>query len=139
MDPAVWIFGGLLLLAVGLAAWWVRRAVAEAAATRPPDPLLALLQNQVQATAQQTAQQMEHLRGALQQIHAQTTQSLGDTRKAMDDRLDGAAASSRMSASSWASWSEKTQHLRNRQGYLQPAGHSALAQTAREHGRTFPG
>ncbi len=111
MDAPLWILGGLLLLAVALAAWWVRRAVAEAAATRPPDPLLALLQNQVQATAQQTAQQMEHLRSALQQIHAQTTQSLDGTRKAMDDRLDGAARVISGVSKQLGQLEESTRHL----------------------------
>ncbi len=110
MDPSLWIIAVLLLCAIAGAAWWIRRAVEQSAA-RGPDPALTLLQNQVQATAQQSAQQMELLRAALQQIHAQTTQALDGTRKAMDDRLDGAARVISGVSKQLGQLEESTRHL----------------------------
>jgi DNA recombination protein RmuC len=111
MDPSFWILGALLLLALAVAAWSVRRALEQALTARRDDPALGLLQSQVQATAQQSAQQMEHLRAALQQIHAQTAQSLDGTRKAMDDRLDGAARVISGVSKQLGQLEESTRHL----------------------------
>ena len=88
-----WLIPALVIVAVVIAAAvWIRASVLKSLAAPPPaDPGLGLLQNQVNAAAAQTAQQMESLRASLQQIQAHMGQSMSDTRKAMDERLDGAA------------------------------------------------
>jgi DNA recombination protein RmuC len=72
MDTAVVIIAAVVVV-VALAAWWIRASVVKALAAKQDDQSLTLLQNQINALAQQM------------------TQSMGETRKAMDDRLDGAA------------------------------------------------
>lgn len=91
MDADLWLLAALLIAATALAAWWIRASLRTALDARREDAAIAQLQSEVQATTRHTAQQMEHLRAALQQIHAQTAQSLDGTRKAMDERLDGAS------------------------------------------------
>lgn len=63
----------IILAGLAVAAWWIRASVTKALAAKQDDQALALLQNQVNALAQQM------------------TQSMAETRKSMDDRLDGAA------------------------------------------------
>lgn len=81
----------VVCVVVLFAAWLVRRAVARVFERRTDSDALALLQNQMNATTQQTAQQMEQLRQSLQTISTQMTQSLDQTNKSVGDRLDGAA------------------------------------------------
>ena len=82
-----------LLLAFVLlaAAWWISRAIRQALERARNDTALTLLQNQVNAVAQQTAQQAEALQAALRGFSGQIGQALDATRKGMDERLDGAA------------------------------------------------
>ncbi|MBP7828955.1 MAG: DNA recombination protein RmuC [Kiritimatiellae bacterium] len=82
-----------LLLAFVLvgAAWWLSRAIRQALERARNDTALTLLQNQVHAVAQQTAQQAEALQAALRGFSGQIGQALDATRKGMDERLDGAA------------------------------------------------
>ena len=81
----------LLAIVVAAAAWWIRRSLLAALRQPHQDPALILLQNQVHASSQQAAQQIEALRGALGQVQGQIAQSLDTTRQAMDTRLDTAA------------------------------------------------
>jgi DNA recombination protein RmuC len=63
----------VVVAAIAVAAWWVRQSLLRAMTQPKDDQSLALLQNQVSS------------------LTAQITQSMSDTRKSMDDRLDGAA------------------------------------------------
>jgi DNA recombination protein RmuC len=81
----------LLGLVVIAAAWWVQRSLRTTLAQARNDAALSLLQNQVNAVAQQGAQQAEALQAAMRGFSAQVGQALEATRKGMDERLDGAA------------------------------------------------
>ncbi|MFH0908383.1 MAG: DNA recombination protein RmuC [bacterium] len=69
----IWIIALAVVAAILLAAWWVRHSLLRELQRPKDDQSLALLQNQVNALTRQVAQ------------------SMSDTRKSMDDRLDGAA------------------------------------------------
>jgi DNA recombination protein RmuC len=69
------------------AAWWMHRSLVR----REDSDTLGMLQNQMNAVALQTGQQMEQLRTALRDINTQVTQSLDNTRQTVDTRLDSAA------------------------------------------------
>ena len=77
----------LVCAAVLGAAWWIHRSLSG----REDRAALGMLQNQVNAASLQTTQQMDQLRGSLQTINSQITQSLDNTRKTVDTRLDSAA------------------------------------------------
>jgi len=69
----IWIIAVAVVLAIALSAWWVRQSLLGELQKPKDDQSLTLLQNQVNALAQQVSL------------------SLSETRKSMDDRLDGAA------------------------------------------------
>lgn len=92
MTPALYIAGLVVVLAVVIvAAWWIRSSLQRAVEQPRQDPALQMLQSQVNASVQQTAQQVEGLRGSLLQVQTQMSQSLAMTRQSMDQRLDRAA------------------------------------------------
>ena len=69
----IWVIALAVVAAIALSAWWVRQSLLGELQKPKDDQSLALLQNQVNALTQQVAQ------------------SMSETRKSMDDRLDGAA------------------------------------------------
>ncbi len=77
----------IVLVAVFASAWWIRAAVRRAGSSADRDQAMLMLQNQVNALGQQTVQQMDQLRQALQQINQHMSQSLDSTRKTMDEQL----------------------------------------------------
>jgi DNA recombination protein RmuC len=88
---------GLFLIVIATAvavlalAWWIRATLARAGSTADREQSMLLLQNQVNALAQQTGQQMDQLRQALQQINQHMAQSLDSTRKTLDAQLKDAS------------------------------------------------
>ena len=96
----IYIALGLLLLTLVLLSFWLRAAL-RALAPRPEDQqVLAELRGQLSSVNQQVAL-----------LQGQVTQSLGDTRKAMDVRLDGAAVVIKDVSRQLGQLSEKTQQL----------------------------
>ena len=90
----------VILLALSALALWLRAAL-RGLAPRPEDQrALAELRGQLSGVTQQVALLQGHL-----------TQSLGDTRKAMDVRLDGTANVIKDVSRQLGQLSEKTQHL----------------------------
>jgi DNA recombination protein RmuC len=84
-----WLWPTLVLALVLTAlAWWVRSALARNA--RAEDGM-AFLQNQINASSQQQTQQIEQMRGALQELNNRLTQSMTDSSKVMSERLDKAS------------------------------------------------
>lgn len=79
------------LAAVGAAAWWIRKSLAGEIAKPREDQSLAMLQAQMNASAAQTAQQVESLRVSLGQSQAQVAQALSASQQTMNERLDRAA------------------------------------------------
>jgi len=107
-----YLYPTLVLAAVLLlAAWWIRRSVSEALSRREDERTLALLQNQMNETARQTADQMERLRQSLQDISKQMNESLTSTRKDVGDRLDGAARVIRDVHQQLGELGESTKHI----------------------------
>jgi len=85
------VVGAVLLVAVGAAAWWLRQSIGRQLSEPRDDQAMVLLQAQVNASVQQSAQQIEGLRASLAQTQTQLTQALSQTRQTLDDRLDRAA------------------------------------------------
>jgi len=91
---------GIFLLVLAGLALWLRSAL-RALAPRPEDQqALGELRGQLNGVTQQVAL-----------LQSQVTQSLGDTRKAMDTRLDGAAIVIKEVSRQLGQLSEKTQQL----------------------------
>ena len=86
MNP--YLATALALAAIFAAAWSIRRSVLAALRARGDDDALALLQNQISAGAQQTAQQIDSLRGGLQALSSQVYTALSEANKTVGDRLD---------------------------------------------------
>jgi DNA recombination protein RmuC len=78
----------ILLALTGGGLIWI---LARRPAPRQDEQVVTLLQNQINATNRQTLEQVESLRQGLQQMSGQMTQALQDSRKSLDERLDGAA------------------------------------------------
>jgi len=82
------IMAAAILVAALLVALLLRRS----AGRGPDDSAVALLQNQLQASVQQTTQQLESLRTTLhdtmQTLGSQVSGTLADTNRTMGDRLD---------------------------------------------------
>ena len=99
-DPLIVIALGLVLLVlIGLILWL--RSAFRALAPRPEEQqALGELRGQLNGVTQQVAL-----------LQSQVTQSLGDTRKAMDTRLDGAAIVIKEVSRQLGQLSEKTQQL----------------------------
>jgi DNA recombination protein RmuC len=89
MNPVAIV--ALVLVAVVLAVWWVRRSLLAALSSRVSDERLALLQSQINTMAQQTAQQVEALRGSVQGLGTQVYGALSETNRTVGERLDNAA------------------------------------------------
>ena len=70
-----------VIFTVVAAAWWIRRSVLAALRPRGREDALSLLQNQITAGSQQTAQQIEALRNGLQALTAQVYGALSETNK----------------------------------------------------------
>ena len=87
----LYLVGAILTIAIIAVGWWIRQSLLHALELQRDSQALALLQNQVNASAQQTGQQIEQLRNAFQQINAQIAQGLDTSRKTLDERLDNAA------------------------------------------------
>ena len=90
-EYMLYLVGAILLVTIVAAVWWTRQSLLHALELQRDTQSLALLQNQVNASAQQTGQQIEQLRNAFQQINAQIAQGMDTSRKTMDERLDKAA------------------------------------------------
>lgn len=90
-TPFVLGFAGLAVL-MFLAAWWIRRALLQAASPPRSEDSLALLQNQVNLSAQQTSQQVEALRQSLQEavqsLGGQLYKALSEANQTVGNRLD---------------------------------------------------
>lgn len=99
-DPLIIIALGLVLvILIGLILWL--RAALRSLVPRPEDQqALGELRGQLNGVTQQVAL-----------LQSQVTQSLGDTRKAMDTRLDGAATVIKEVSRQLGQLSEKTQQL----------------------------
>lgn len=111
-DPiAILVVALVLLLALAGLAVWLRASLRDLRPRPEDQQALAELRGQVGAIAQQGSQQMESLRQHVQQLQSQLIQSLGETRKAMDDRLDGAARVMQGVNQNLGQLSEKTQRL----------------------------
>jgi DNA recombination protein RmuC len=85
----------IVAIAIVVTGLIVRHTVARASSGKPNGEALSLLQNQIQASIQQTLQQVETLRSALNEsMEALTTRvsrGLNDTNRAVGDRLDNTA------------------------------------------------
>lgn len=79
---------GLLILA---AAWWIRSTLLKNQSRGERDQALTMLQNQVNAAARQTTEQMEGLRKTVLELTTQTNQALNKTHRNMGERLDNAS------------------------------------------------
>lgn len=84
-----------ILLAVvflGALAFFVKRIVENSLRSRPEDPSIPLLQNQLNAGIQQTTQQIDALRASInesvQALSFHISRSLNDANKTVGDRLD---------------------------------------------------
>jgi len=113
MPSPLAIFALALVLALALAGLilWLRASLRELKPRPEDQQALAELRGQIGGLAQGTAQQMEALRSHVLQLQQHLTQSLHDTRKSMDDRLDGAARVMQGVNQNLGQLSEKTQRL----------------------------
>ncbi len=87
------IVTGLILgIAILAAAWWLRRALVPPAGAR--DEAIAMLQSQINASTQQSAQQVEALRqglqSAIQTLSGEVSRALSDSTHSVGSRLDAA-------------------------------------------------
>lgn len=85
------VLGAVLVAAVFAAAWWIRKSLSGDLAKPRDDQSMSMLQAQVNASVQQTAQQIESLRASLGQTQTQVSQALSQTQQSMNERLDRAA------------------------------------------------
>ncbi|MBN1671590.1 MAG: DNA recombination protein RmuC [Kiritimatiellae bacterium] len=80
------------VVAVLLLGWWIRRVLQQAAGARRDEQSLSMLQNQINANSQQTAQTLERLQQGmshtLTQVSGQLAESLANVNKTVGDRLD---------------------------------------------------
>ena len=106
--PAVLALLVLALLGMGV---WLHARLRDLRPRPEDQQVLSELRGQMSIIAQQTNQQTESLRQQVVQLQGQVTQSLSDTRKAMDDRLDGAARVMQGVNQNLGQLSEKTQRL----------------------------
>ena len=90
-STALFVLGGVLIAAIFGAAWWIRKSLSGEMAKPRDEQSMAMLQAQVNASVQQTAQQIESLRASLGQTQTQVTQALSQTQQTMNERLDRAA------------------------------------------------
>lgn len=88
MEPFYLLFIVLVMIVL---AWWIRSSIRKASTATSEHEQIILLQNQVNAMMQQTSQQMDQFRHSIQQVNTHLLESISTTRKAMDDRLGGAA------------------------------------------------
>ena len=92
---------------------WIRHGLAQAVSQRDDVQALALLQNQMHASAEQYSQQFEHLRQSLQTINGQISQSLENTQRSMGERLDRTAAVIQNVNKELGQLGESTRHIHN--------------------------
>lgn len=85
------LFAVIAIVAVG---WWVRRSVLLAVRREPETQSLMLLQNQVNASATRTAEQVENLQKRLgdemRRMNEQVSQAMLEANRTVGDRLDNA-------------------------------------------------
>ncbi|MBI2441375.1 MAG: DNA recombination protein RmuC [Lentisphaerae bacterium] len=85
----------IILAAVGLAAWWLRRALLAALHPEREAPALLLLQKELQAGIAQTTREsqalQQHLREELRLLNEQVARALTEANRTVGDRLDNTA------------------------------------------------